>query len=420
MKGEKLPNGPRFESCASLLPRLDTLIIYLPFDEFNEVIPIFRNSGQLQLRSIDIGMPYSAEVPQTGINIKWFECLSTDAVYLRELTIRGLSLPWTIPPHQKLTRLLIITPYPLPTPVDLLTFLSHCLMLNELELSLCPGSRTHDLPSTSSPVALQKLNFSYLTKLGLSATDIDSHECVREVSSRIVIPGQLSSLSITYLPRINVSSTKLFELAPAGSWAHFKNQPFFSINLPLPRQPFYFPRQKFHIYAGGDPNGPLRGWKPGGNYNDNNQLTPFSLVGRPQEVFDYLPVVDLIRGMSNIQHLQLISSACELLTSWNVDFPAPFPHLITLELQYVPVKDCTDCLMALIPFPDIILNTLILRGVGINSAVLLDVASKTGMRTLGLEETHVENEIPIILRGKGVEVILIDEEWYFSCTVSEN
>ncbi|GJJ10766.1 hypothetical protein Clacol_004994 [Clathrus columnatus] len=422
MRGNHL-NRPRFELCPSLLPRLDTLITDFSSREFNEALAIFQSSGQLRLRSLDIGLSHST---QTGMNTKWLECLPTDAAYLRELAIQGLSLPWTIPPHQKLTRLLIITPSPLPTPVDLLTFLSHCPALNELDIFLTLNSHTSTVPSNNLPaITFQRLNFLYLTRLRLSATDTQSYECVREVSSRIVIPGQLSSLSITYLPRINVSSTKLFELAPAGSWAHFKNQPFFSINLPLPRQPFYFPRQKFHIHAGGDSNCLPRGWRPGGNHINNNHLNktcPLSLVGRPEEVFDHSSVIDLIRKMSNIKHLQLISSAWGLLTTWNVDFPALFPHLTTLELcdQYVPVavRDCTIYLTALVSFPDITLNTLILRGVCINSTVLLDVASKTGMRTLELEETHIESEILATLRGKGVEIILIDEEWY--CMASGN
>ncbi|GJJ10777.1 hypothetical protein Clacol_005005 [Clathrus columnatus] len=412
---KKRSNKSFFESCASLLPRLDTVIIYPPHEDFNKALPIFQSSGQLRLRSIDIGLRYTTDVVQSGINTKWFEYLSTDATYLRELAIRGLSLPWTIPPHQKLTRLLIKAPSPLPTPISLLTFLSHCPALDELDISLSLNSHTHDVPFTNLPaITFQKLNFPYLTSLRLHATDARSYECIREVSSRIVISRQLSSLSITYLPRLGVPSTlKLFELAPTGSWGCFKNQPFFSINLPLPGS-------LFHIHAGSDPNCLPRGWRPGGSHRNNNHLTkrfPFSLVGRAEEPFDHSPVIDLLRGMSNIQHLQLISSAWELLTSWNVDFPALFPHLTTLELcdQYLPVGDCTNCLMALTSFSGTIIHALILRGVSINSTVLLDVASKIRLRTLELEETHIESEILTILREKGVEVIVIDDEWYKEC-----
>ncbi|GJJ10783.1 hypothetical protein Clacol_005011 [Clathrus columnatus] len=345
---------PRFESYASLLPRLDTLILCLPLEELNAALSILQSSGQLQLRSIDIGLleSYStSNVQQAGIDTQWFEYLPTDVTYLHELAIRGLSLPWTIPPHQKLTRLLIITLYPLPKPIDLLTFLSHCLALNDLEISLSLDSHTNYTNNVSAlPVTFQKLGLSNLTRLRLCVNEARGYEYVRQVSSCIVISGQLSSLWISCCARMGVSSIKLFELAPIGSWLHFKEQPFFSINLSSRARPF-------SINAGSDPNCLPQDWTPNGL--NNSHLTkefPFSLVGmsRQGEIFDHSPVIDLIRGMSAIRHLRLISSAAwGLLTSWNVDFSVLFPHLTTLELcdQYRTVEDCTSCLMALVSFP---------------------------------------------------------------------
>ncbi|GJJ10826.1 hypothetical protein Clacol_005054 [Clathrus columnatus] len=320
------------------------------FDEKRDELSKNLNSGQLRLSCVDIGL---AHIPQTGVNSGWFEYLSTDPCYLRELIIEKLPLPWAIPPHQKLTRLIIKN---IPAPAALLTFLSHCPLLNELEIDLVRNTQL-DTSTTAVLIAtFQTLDFPHLKKLKLSATDPRSYECILEVSSRIVISRHLLSLCVT--------------------------------------------------------------WKRNSSRHNNIDLgKSLSFIGPAREPFDHSPVIDLIRGMPDIRHLQLVSFAWELLISWNIDFTALFPHLTSLELYDEsdqldrfsrpprPYRDCTAWLTALIAFPNVNLHTLILREVAINSSILLDAALKIGMKYLRLEETHVEPEILAVLCGKGIEVI---------------
>ncbi|GJJ10828.1 hypothetical protein Clacol_005056 [Clathrus columnatus] len=298
----------------------------------------------------------SADVPQTDVSTEWFEYLSTDPAYLRELIIMRLPLPWTIPPHQKLTCLIVKYTT---IPVNISIFLSHCPLLNELEIDLLPNIQTD--VSTAAPVTSQTLDFPYLKKLKLCAGDLRSFECILEVSSRITIPPHLLLLRVTYIPPSPESPSKLFELVPTGTLSHFKDQRFLSIILP-PQEPT--PIFIFCIEA-------ERTW--------------------------------------------------ELLTSWNIDFSILFPHLTSLELydrvheydhfeRRLPYRDCTDCLTALSAFPNVNLHTLILKEVVVNSSILPGVALKIGVQCLRLEDTYVELGILATLSGKGVGVIVVDED----------
>ncbi|GJJ10775.1 hypothetical protein Clacol_005003 [Clathrus columnatus] len=404
----------RFESYAGLFPRLDTLNLHFSFHMFKQIHHLFRSSERLRLRSLDICL-----TDMDPMYIDWFKLFSTDTAYLRELTIRELSLPWPIPPHQKLTRLSIIRPHILPTATQLLTFLSHCQALNELRLILSDSARTvtgrvqphvSDISDVAS-LTFEKLDFYHLTILELRANDIPSYECIRSVSSYIHTHTRLSSFRMGYecLPptlETTCQSSSIFELAPTSVLEHFKDCQFFSLHLD-----FAINRSSINAdRAIPESNKPRKTPFPG--FTDPFVFSLSGRCGQPGRLFDHLSIVNLIRGMSNIRYLQLISPAWELITSWNINFSVLFPCLTTLELcdQSQPPRDCTTYLTALLSLPNLKLRTLVLRNVQIDSSVLPDVAAGTELGVLKLSECLVDPEVIVFLQERGVEVIVDDEE----------
>ncbi|GJJ10784.1 hypothetical protein Clacol_005012 [Clathrus columnatus] len=406
-----------FESSVYLFPRLSSLILHLSFSEFKEVHESFQNSGPLRLQSLDIGI-YHIPIDPHDPNTIWFQYLLADMTYLRELKLRELSLPWIIPPHQKLTHLSIIHPRILPTSAQLLTFLSHCPALVELELNLI-NDNPRDLQTTAAQqnqnvpelVEFDKLDFPNLTKLDFCATDSSSYKCIQEVSSHFGNLGTLSSFWVKYevMPPMETPPTDIFELVPNGALSNFRHQRFLSINLHRSTGNF--------LILGGDDSACIPRVRRKGHYpiHQNLKFFPLSLIGhgQPGQLFDHSPIIDLIHEMPEIRHLHLISSGWELLTSWDIHLSTIFPHLVTLDLsdQHHPTRDCDDCLRALADSSGLNLKTLILKRVRFDSSLLPHVALKTGIKVLELaDDCFVEPEILDILRERGVRVVSFDEE----------
>ncbi|GJJ10768.1 hypothetical protein Clacol_004996 [Clathrus columnatus] len=207
---------------------------------------------------------------------------------------------------------------------------------------------------------------------------------VREISSRIVVPGPLSSF-----------------------WMNFKNEHYLSISFHEPRGPFL-------IHAGCDSNSVCREWRHiDNNNNDPLKGFPLSLLGRPKGKIDHSRIVDLIRGMPEVRHLQLTRFDWRLWASWNLDVSATFPHSKTLELSN-PILDRSG-LTPLLGFRNLKIQTFILKGlkgprIHVYLLVLSEIVSKTGMKTLQFESCHIKKrEILDVLPKQGINVVLI--EW---------
>lgn len=423
-----------FESCSNyILPRLESLILHLSYREFNGIQHVFKSCEPLRLRSLDIGLYTSfGGVNRADFDTQWPDIIRIDTKYLRELRIGGLELPWSQPPHDKLTHLSINQPAEIPKLTHLLTFLSHCPLLTDLELYLSDDNRSHprsnglDLPSTGNH---EGLDFPCLTRLELGANGSGSYRLIRNFSTYVRFSGTeragLSSFSLKYdyIPpnggrpldaeyaAPTVSPTfDIFESVPSGIFWHFTHHQYLCINFLrsnglfcINTRPTSQPTQ---------PHWQLQTQVQAQNRRGTLTSQPFPVhisgTGQPGRLFEHLPILKLTCSMSEVRHLVLISSAWEVLTSWNIDVPSTFPYLTTLELsdRRHPVYDCMETLNSL----HFNLNTLILKRVRIaSSADLLDVAARIKLQTLELGECQVDYEIITTLRARGITVIVSEE-----------
>ncbi|GJJ10786.1 hypothetical protein Clacol_005014 [Clathrus columnatus] len=398
-----------FASCVCLLPRLNTLYLHITFALFEKIRSLFENSKQLQLKILDMGVYHSHETNLSDPNTIRLETPLTNTDCLHELRLRNLFLPWAIQSHQKLIRLSIREPRFLPNPAYLLTFLSHCPALVELEIIL--WDRPWDTTRQAVLNMPTALDFYHLVSLKLAAEGIESYECVREVSSRIRVHQRLTSFKMRYtdvpLTQAMYQPTNIFALAPTGIVSHFEEEDFLSIFLDLGTNCFVINAGR----AGSELETPRIGKST--PFTTIPSSFPFLLVGvgRLDLPFDHFAVIDLICKMPEVRYLRLISSAWELLTSRKIDLSSMLPHLGTLELydsvRFPQYRDCTDVLITL-RGSGIRLRTLILKNVQFDSSVLLGVAFTTGIKTLELPHCPVVPNDFRALRESGIQVVAAD------------
>ncbi|GJJ10796.1 hypothetical protein Clacol_005024 [Clathrus columnatus] len=401
------------ESHLYLLPRVNQLTLHLSFVFFEKVLPLLQSVGPLRLQSLHINIfPDGVQNPA----ILWLDPPVIDITRLLVLDIRGFSPPWTIQSRQNLTHLLISELCLLPSPTQLLTFLSHCPSLIELEIDFTDTSRHTNVISeqTALESAPPLLDFPHLTILKLSAEGIQSHLCIRNILLHMRVQHQLRFF-YAHLGKLDATvpqsrSANLLELASSGILSHFTNTVFLSIFLDLPRN-------SIHIQGSCS-----RSASDAPFVQRNAPITPdspcFSFDGnaRQGQPFNNNSIINPVIMMPNVQHLQLAFSALELLTSWSIDLPALLPHLTTLDLRgrhYLGAfnPDSTVSLKALMNFPTTLkLQTLILKGMVFNSSVLPEVIFKTGITNLQIFDCNVDPKILAIIRERGAEVIVGTED----------
>lgn len=414
-----------FESLAShVLPRLSSMTLHLTYLEFMGIRHVFQDSGSLplRLRSLDLGL-YSLD-NTTGVgDIPWTDLLPVDVSYLRVLRLREVALPWPEPPHHKLTHFSIHYPKKVPTLSQLLTFLSHCPLLVELEVALSvdvPQSDSNitiseDLAQFKQPIILEtnQLDFPNLCRLELAIMG-RTNEYMKCLARHIRTMGSLScfDLKYDYAPSEAPDSANIFDLVPSETFSHFANHRYLYINL-------FRHTGNFLIYSGPRSDDSRRRPSSGFRTTSFNHPSPKPLfplyisgLGQPGRLFDHAPFLQLIRFMPEITHLELVSSAWELFTSWEVDIRTAFPRLETLELSgsHHPVRDCVEVLQSLPS--DFKLKTLILKRVRVEIAdALLDVVSRMGIQVVELGECYNEVDYSIILalRNRGTIVNLPEE-----------
>lgn len=184
----------------------------------------------------------------------------------------------------------------------------------------------------------------------------------------------------------------IFGPVPSGTFSHFGGHHYLSINL-------HSRSHSFQIYSAlSVPR------------HDCN-LSSYSLILsgiRPSSSSIHAPILELIRAMPKITHLELHFEAWEILASWKVDVRDAFPCLNTVELSRPQNSGNLTWILNSLP-ESLQLKTLILTEVILYPKTLVDAVLRTGAKTLELRidgsSDDVEQErIVAILRRKGIKV----------------
>lgn len=312
-----------------ILRRLRSLILHPSDSKSPTIMDDFRKFQSQPLRLHRLDIEFLAHV----VDIQPF-ILNMDVSYLRELTLREVTLPWhKLPSNSNLTQCSLLYTANSPTLSQLLDFLSSCPSLLSFVLNIATRESHVDVefeaPSTLDGPYLPKLEELVLEASG---TSVPSYKYVHNLLARIRISKSLSRFNLRYrdLECGNQKSNQNEQDSDSDEWGSELLYLPFGVLDSVPPEIFSQCATYRYLSIIVNPHWEFLNVLAGPEYIPVAQDYPLRLDG-PFRYCDNVPIFELIRAMPQITWLTLHYIAWEYVFR-NVDVANAFPCLDSLEL----------------------------------------------------------------------------------------